>query len=117
MMMIMMMKKKVMRNLIIIMIKMNTEKSPGHLRRLAVSHTPVKDHQLTLVWESRKKNSHKRLKKYIECKKRDRYLDLARELKKLWNIKMTVIPIVNSGLKDLKVRGQLETILTIALLR
>ena len=26
--------------------------------------------------------------------KRDKYLDLARELKKLWNMKVTVIPIV-----------------------
>ena len=29
-----------------------------------------------------------------ESEKRDKYLDLARELKKLWNMKMTVIPIV-----------------------
>ena len=27
----------------------NTEKSPGKLRRLAVTQTPVKDHQLTLM--------------------------------------------------------------------
>ena len=27
----------------------NTEKSPGYLRRLAVTQTPVKDHQLTLM--------------------------------------------------------------------
>ena len=27
----------------------NIEKSPGDLRRLAVSQTPVKDHQLTLM--------------------------------------------------------------------
>ena len=27
----------------------NTEKSPGDLRRLAVTLTPVKDHQLTLM--------------------------------------------------------------------
>ena len=26
------------------------EKSPGDLRRLAVTQTPVKDHQLTLMW-------------------------------------------------------------------
>ena len=29
----------------------NTEKSPGDLRRLAVTQTPVKDHQLTLMWK------------------------------------------------------------------
>ena len=27
----------------------NTEKSPGDLRRRAVTQTPVKDHQLTLM--------------------------------------------------------------------
>ena len=27
----------------------NTEKSPGNLRRLAVTQTPVKNHQLTLM--------------------------------------------------------------------
>ena len=27
----------------------NTEKSPGNLRRLAVTQTPVKNHRLTLV--------------------------------------------------------------------
>ena len=27
----------------------NTEKSPGDLRRLAITQTPVKDHQLTLM--------------------------------------------------------------------
>ena len=30
-----------------------------------------------------------------QSEKFDKYLDLARELKKLWNMKMTVIPIVN----------------------
>ena len=32
----------------------NTEKSPGDLRRLAVTQTPVKDHQLALVWTTLK---------------------------------------------------------------
>ena len=32
--------------------------------------------------------------KLKESKKKDRYLDLARELKKLWNMKVMVIPIV-----------------------
>ena len=34
----------------IIKIGQNTEKSPGDLRRLAVTQTPVESHQLTLVW-------------------------------------------------------------------
>ena len=29
-----------------------------------------------------------------ECEKKDKYLDLARELKKLWNMKVTIVPIV-----------------------
>ena len=32
--------------------------------------------------------------KLKECEKRDKYLDLARGLKKLWNMKLTIIPIV-----------------------
>ena len=67
--------------------------------------------------------------KLKERRKRDKYLDLARELKKkLSNMTMTVIPIVigvlgtiPKGLKteieDMKIRGQVETIQTTALLR
>ena len=36
-------------NYSIIKIDQNTEKSPGDLRRLAVTQTPVENHQLTLV--------------------------------------------------------------------
>ena len=32
--------------------------------------------------------------KLKECEKKDKYLDLARELKKLWNMKVKIIPIV-----------------------
>ena len=28
------------------------------------------------------------------CEKKDKYLDLATELKKLWNMKVTIVPIV-----------------------
>ena len=31
----------------------NTKKSPGDLRRLAVTQTPMKDHQVTLMWKTR----------------------------------------------------------------
>ena len=33
--------------------------------------------------------------KLMESIKGDKYLDLAREMKKIWNMKVTVIPIVN----------------------
>ena len=66
--------------------------------------------------------------KLKECEKKDKYLDLARELKKLWNMKVTIIPIVIGafvtvtkgllmGVEDLEVGGRLETNQTTALLR
>ena len=33
------------------MIGQNTEESPGDLRRVAITQTPVRSHQLTLVWK------------------------------------------------------------------
>ena len=59
--------------------------------------------------------------KLKESEKRDKIRDLARELKKLWNIKVTVIPIVigalgtvakelTQGLEDLEIRGSVEII-------
>ena len=63
-----------------------------------------------------------------EYEKKDKYLDLARELKKLWNMKVTIVPIVIGALgiiikgllkgpKDLEVGGRVETIQMTALLR
>ena len=63
-----------------------------------------------------------------ESEKKDKYLDLARELKKLWNMKVTIVPIVIGALgtitkgllKDLgelEIGGRTETIQTTALLR
>ena len=56
------------------------------------------------------------------------YLNLARELKKLWNMKVTIVPVVIGafgtvtkgllkGLGDLEVGGRVETIQTTALLK
>ena len=66
--------------------------------------------------------------KLKECETRDKYLDLARELKKLWNMKVTIIPIMIGafgtvtkgllkGLEDLEVGSRVETIQTEALLK
>ena len=47
--------------------------------------------------------------KIKESEKRDKYLDLAKELKKLWNIKVMVIPIVIGALGTIPkglVKGQ-----------
>ena len=63
-----------------------------------------------------------------ESEKKNKYQDLAWELKKLWNMKVTVIPIITGmlgtvtkelveGLEDLEIRGQVETIQSMTLLR
>ena len=56
-----------------------------------------------------------------ESEKKDMYLDLARELKKLWNMKVTIVPNVTGalgtitkgllkGLENLEIGGRVETI-------
>ena len=66
--------------------------------------------------------------KLKESEKKDKYLDLARELKKLWNMEVTIVPIVIGGfgtvtkgllkgLEDLKVGGRVEIIQATALLK
>ena len=63
-----------------------------------------------------------------EFEKKDKYFDLVMELKKLWNMKVTIIPIeigalgtVIKGLvqelEDLDIRWRVETVQTTALLR
>ena len=64
--------------------------------------------------------------KLKECEKKDKYLDLARELKKkLWNMMVTIVPIVTGAfdtvtkgllkdLEDLEVGGRMEIIQTTA---
>ena len=63
-----------------------------------------------------------------ESEKKDKHLDLDRELKKLWNMKVTIVPIVIAalgtitkgllkGMEDLEIGGRVETIQTTALLR
>ena len=58
-----------------------------------------------------------------ESETKDKYLDLVRELKKLWNMKVTMVPIgigalgtITKGLlkclEDLEVGGRVETIQT-----
>ena len=63
-----------------------------------------------------------------ESEKKDKYLDLGSELKKLWNMKVTIVQIVIGalgtitkgllkGLEDLEIGGWVENIQTTALLR
>ena len=122
---------------------------PVVIGALPVIHIPLKDHQQKLSWKNsqevfnnnninqQKKNickivdfavpTDQRIKLKV-IKKKDKYFDLARELKKLWNMKVTIVPIVIGalgtitkgllkGLEDLEVGGRVETIQTTALLR
>ena len=54
-----------------------------------------------------------------EIEKKEKYLDLGRELKKRWNMKVPVSGAkgLAKGLKELEIRGQVEIIQTTALLR
>ena len=63
-----------------------------------------------------------------ESEKKDKYFDLARGVKKLWNMKVMIMPIVIGAfgtitkgllksLEDLEIGGRTETIQTTALLR
>ena len=63
-----------------------------------------------------------------DCEKKYKYLELARELKKLWNMKVTIVPIVIGalgtitkgllkGLEDLEVVERVDTTQMTALLR
>ena len=65
-----------------------------------------------------------------ECSKlaQKEYLDLARELRRLWNMTVTVIPIIigalgtvpkrlERGLEELEIGGRIDTIQTTAMLR
>ena len=66
--------------------------------------------------------------KLKESEKKDKYVDFAREVKNLWNMRVTVIPIeigalgtvikrLLQGLEDLEICGRAETIRTTSLLR
>ena len=63
-----------------------------------------------------------------KSEKKDKYLDLARKLKKLWNVKVTIVLIVIGALgtitkgllqgpEELEVGGRVETIQMTALLK
>ena len=93
------------------------------------------------IWKTRPYNDKKKnLPNWVLCflgwpqskterkRKKDKYLDLAKEPKKLWNMKVTVILIVIGvlgtvnkglvqGLQDLEIRRRVETIQTTAFLR
>ena len=61
--------------------------------------------------------------KLKESEKKDKYLELDRELKKLWNMKVSIILIVIGAFGTItkgfveEIRGQAETIQTTALMR
>ena len=98
---------------------------------------PVRRPDLTIINQKKKKRICKIVDFAVpadhrinlkESEKKNKYLNLARELKKLWNMKVTIVPIVIGalgtitkgllkGLEILEVGGRVETIQTTALLR
>ena len=114
-------------NYCIVKICPNTEKSPEELMRLAVIKTRVKNHKP--VWNSQGINynsNHWQEKitghqvdfdvpvdqqvKIKESETINKYLDLAGELQKLWNVKIKVIAIVDEIKTIPKDRGKKEWI-------
>ena len=75
-----------------------------------LSLTPVKDHQLTLVW----KEQIIIIIKLKEKEKKGKYLE---KLKKLWNMNMTIINYDSPQdyLSDLGMKGPVESIETTTL--
>ena len=66
--------------------------------------------------------------KLKDCEKKDKYLDLSKELKKMWKMRVTIVPIIIGALGtvtkgllkalvDLEVGERVETIKTTALLK
>ena len=84
-------------------IRLNILKCPRYLRILALAQIPVKKHQLMLVrktlkeWNNDISLSSNHRVKLKEEEKLEKSINLAREQKKLWNVRVTVIPIVNRG--------------------
>ena len=83
-----------------------------------------------LIKKKKKRTSHQmdvpvdHREKVKENEQIDKYWDLARELKKLWNMRVTVIPIIVGALRTVpkglekrleerQIRGRIETIQTI----
>ena len=112
----------------------HTNGSPNHGQKTR----PYNNQQQQKKKKKKKRKKEKRICKIVdfavpadhriklkECEKKDKYIDLARELKKLWNMKVKMIPIVIGtftkgslkGLRDLEVGGRLETFQTTSLLR
>ena len=94
--------------IIIIIIIINKKKKLGKIVDFAVPS----DHRIILK----------------ECEKKYKYLDFARELKKLWNMEVTIVPIVIGALgtiikgllkrlEDFEIGGRVETIKTTELLK
>ena len=76
-------------------IEQNTEERPWNLKRLAFTQTPVRNHQLTLVWKT-----WKGVNKII-----------------LVDALVTVLSYQEKWQKESEIRGRIETIQTTALLR
>ena len=100
------------------------------MRRVALTQIPVKDHQLTWVWKDSYDNNSSPSQSQDEIDRKwniYKYLDFAKELENLWNMRLKLKPIVDGALGtfpkssedilvELEIIGRTETIQTTALL-
>ena len=72
----------------------NTEKSPGDLRKLALTQTPVKTHRLMLMWKPQKGD------------RLDKYQDLTKDLKRGLKVMVESITLWELGtlMKNLEIK-------------
>ena len=70
----------------------HTHGSPNLGQKTRSYNNPQKKKRISKIIDSPVPANHRI--KVKECEKRDNYLDLARELKKLWNMKVSVVPLV-----------------------
>ena len=99
----------------------NTHGSPNLGRKTRPNNYQKKKRTYKIVVFAVRADDRIKLK---ECEEKDKHLDLAREQKKLWNVQVTIIPIVIGafgtvtkrllkGLEELEVGGRVETIQTL----
>ena len=100
-------------NYSIVKIDQNTAKNPGDWRRLAITQTFVKDHQLTLMWKTLQKQDND----YKPCERTEKTMEHKSDDDRNYNFALSRVTnrLLIQGVKELKIKGEVETIRTTAL--
>ena len=70
----------------------HTNRSPNSVQKTRLNNNQQKKKRICKIVDFAVPADHRI--KLKECEKKDKYLDLAKELKKLWNMQVTILPIV-----------------------